>query len=269
MHYNGIQFPVWGFLMKTVKFAACIFLAAFTLLLVGCLPEYSTVVDEIKSEPAETPAVTETAVEVDELSEDPTAAPAKPTEAATEAPATATPEPTAEPTATPLVDPNPDYPYYLYVEKGSFTITIYGKDENFNYTKVVRQYRIGHGDTKTPVGIFKLSSTRHRWYTFRLGGSVQYATAYWGNLYIHSPLYGSENPWNLWPKYYNGEYGIGTAHTGGCLRMVTEAAKFIYENCPVGTTLEIVNGSPRGTTSPAVPPMVKYGYDPTDVEANG
>lgn len=182
---------------------------------------------------------------------------------------TFTPELTAEPSPTPLVDPNPDFPYYLYVEKGSYTLTIYGKDDNFEYTVVVAQYRIAHGGNKTPVGTFKLTSTKYRWYTFRLGGSVQYATAYYGNLYIHSPLYGSEQPWNLWPTYYNGQYGIGTDHTGGCLRMVTEAAKFIYDNCPVGTTLEIVNGSPRGTTSPDVPRIITYGYDPTDYEATG
>lgn len=181
---------------------------------------------------------------------------------------TATPAPTEEPTATPLVDPNPDLPYYLYVEKGSFTLTIYSKDESFEYTVIERQYRIGHGGNKTPTGTFLLTDTRERWHTFRLGGSVQYATAYYGNLYIHSPLYGSENPWHLWPSYYNGQYGIGTANTGGCLRMVTEAAKFIYDNCPVGTLLEIVNGNPKNTTSPDVPEIITYGYDPTDIEAN-
>ena len=253
--------------MKRIKSALCILLAAAAAFAFGCVPKYDTVIDDSQLVTARpTQAAT---VQVDDVTPAPaiTVDPyATPEPDYTPAP---TPEPTPEPTPTPKVDPNPDYPYYLYVEKGSFTLTIYGKDSNFDYTVVVRQYKIGHGDTKTPVGKFTLSNTRHRWYTFRLGGSVQYATAYWGNLYIHSPLYGTENAWNMWPKYYNGEYGIGTAHTGGCLRMVTEAAKFIYENCPPGTTLEIVNGSPRGTTSPDVPPMVKYGYDPTDVEANG
>ena len=248
--------------MLKLKAIIAFLLAAASVFAAGCLPSYDTVVD------AETPAPTEDLiVAIDEPTKEPEVT-AQPTAVPTPTPYI-TEEPTPEPTPTPLVDPNPGLPYYLYVEKGSFTLTIYGKDKNYDYTVIINQYRIGHGDYKTPVGTFKLSSTRHRWYTFRLGGSVQYATAYWGNLYIHSPLYGSENAWNMWPKYYNGEYGIGTAHTGGCLRMVTAAAKFIYENCPPGTVLEIVNGSPRGTTSPAVPPMVKYGYDPTDTEANG
>ena len=182
---------------------------------------------------------------------------------------TDTPEPTPEPTPTPAVDPDPEHPYYLYVEKGSYTLTIYGKDEDFNYTVVVMTYRIAHGGNKTPAGIFTLSGDRQRWHTFPLGGCAQYATPYWGNLYIHSPLYGAEDPSRLWKSYYNGDKGIGTDKTGGCLRMVTEAAKFIYENCPEGTKLEIVNGSPKGTTSADVPPIEKKGYDPTDTEALG
>ena len=48
--------------------------------------------------------------------------------------------------------------------------------------------------------------------------------------------------------------------------MVTEAAKFIFEHCPKGTILEIVNGSPRGTTSPDVPSRNGLRIDPTDYE---
>lgn len=176
-----------------------------------------------------------------------------------------------EPLATepPLTDPNPDLPYYLYLEKGSYTLTVYGKDDNFEYTKIIHQYRCGHGGNKTPAGEFHLQAAKERWHDFRLGGTVQFAVPYYGNLYLHSPLYGSANPYTMWPKYYNGEKGIGKDSTGGCIRMVTEAARWIYENCPAGTVFEIVNGSPRGTTSDDVPPMVTYGVDPTDIEVNG
>ena len=47
--------------------------------------------------------------------------------------------------------------------------------------------------------------------------------------------------------------------------MVTEASRFIYENCKEGTTLEIVNGSPKGTTSDPVPDRNGLRIDPTDV----
>ena len=231
--------------MKYCKPKICVLLAALTATFVGCLGQDVPDIDVVGISTARP-----------ELTAEPTAVP------------TEVPLPTDTPEPTPVTDPDPDHPYYLYVEKGSYTLTIYGKDENFNYTVPISRYRVGHGGNKTPVGIFELSGERYRWHDFRLGGSVQYATPYWGgSLFIHSPLYGAQDPSRIWPSYYNGERGIGTSQTGGCLRMVTEAAKFIYDYCPAGTKLEIVNGSPRGTTSPDVPPITKRGYDPTDKEA--
>ncbi len=182
--------------------------------------------------------------------------------------------PSAGETAAPAPTPDDGLPYYIYVEKGSFTLTIYEKDDAGEYTKEVGVYRIAHGGNKTPAGSFTLSgeSGRDRWHDFPDGGTVQYATKYEGRLYVHSPLYATSDPTQMWPKYYNGEKGIGLESTGGCLRMVTEAAKFIYENCPEGTVLKIVNGSPLGTKSEEPPSRNGLRIDPTDyetLEANG
>lgn len=187
------------------------------------------------------------------------------TATAAEAVPTATPEPTPTPEPTEeLARVEVEYPYYLYAEKGSYTLTIYGADDNGEYTEVVATYRIAHGGNKTPAGIFTLGE-KERWHNFPDGGTVQYATRYHERLYIHSPLYAREDAAQLWPRYYDGDHGIGGSNTGGCLRMVTEASRFIYENCPEGTTLEIVNGSPRGTTSDPVPDRNGLRIDPTDV----
>ena len=175
--------------------------------------------------------------------------------------------PTPERTAAPTPEPTPvevEFPYYLYVEKGSYTLTIYKADDRGEYTEVVATYRIAHGGNKTPAGVFTLGE-RDRWHDFPDGGTVQYATRYHERLYVHSPLYARDNAAQLWPRYYDGDHGIGGSNTGGCLRMVTEAARFIYENCAEGTTLEIVNGSPRGTTSDPVPDRTGLRIDPTDV----
>ena len=177
--------------------------------------------------------------------------------------AEATPAPTAE--STP--EPTPvqvEFPYYLYVEKGSYTLTIYKADDRGEYTEVVAAYRIAHGGNKTPAGIFTRGE-KERWHNFPDGGTVQYATRYHERLYVHSPLYAREDASQLWPRYYDGDHGIGGSNTGGCLRMVTEASRFIYENCKEGTTLEIVNGSPKGTTSDPVPDRNGLRIDPTDV----
>lgn len=174
-----------------------------------------------------------------------------------------TPEPAPEPTPQPT-PVEVEFPYYLYAEKGSYTLTIYKADDNGEYTEVVATYRIAHGGNKTPAGIFTLGE-KERWHNFPDGGTVQYATRYHERLYVHSPLYAREDASQLWPRYYDGDHGIGGSNTGGCLRMVTEASRFIYENCAEGTTLEIVNGSPRGTTSDPVPDRNGLRIDPTDV----
>ncbi len=179
---------------------------------------------------------------------------------------------TDEPVTDPVATPDDGLPYYLYVEKGSFTLTIYEKDDNGEYTEVYATYRLAHGGNKTPAGKFTLTGDRERWHAFPDGGTVQFAVHYEGHLYIHSPLYATDDPTQLWPKYYDGEKGIGKESTGGCLRMVTEAAKFIYDNCPSGTVIEIVNGSPKGTVSDEPPSRNGLRIDPTDYEtlaANG
>ena len=176
--------------------------------------------------------------------------------------------PVASPSPTPTATANTaDLPYYLYLEKGSYTLTIYEKDANGEYTKVYRTYRVAHGGNKTPAGVFPLlgAKGRERWHEFPDGGFAQYASSYHSRLYLHSPLYGAEDAKMMWPKYYDGELGIGNSSTGGCIRMVTEAARFVYENCPEGTIFEIVNGSPKNTSSIEPPSRNGLRYDPTDV----
>lgn len=153
-------------------------------------------------------------------------------------------------------------PYSIYIEKGSYTMTIYALDDKNEYTDVYRTYRIAHGGNKTPTGSFKLGS-RERWHNFS-GDYAQYAIAYHSRLYLHGPLYEEKDPYTLIPKYYDGEKAIGMPTTAGCIRMVSEAARFIYNKCPKGTVVEIVNGSPRGTSSAHIPSRNGRTVDPTD-----
>jgi lipoprotein-anchoring transpeptidase ErfK/SrfK len=155
---------------------------------------------------------------------------------------------------------NTSSPYYLYAEKGSFTLVVYGKDDAGQFTRVVRTIRmaIGRG-TMTPRGRFRLS-TRTRWKDFG-GIFAQYAVSYKKGLMIHGPLY--EDPINttLRESSYT---EIGTKSTSGCLRITTADAYWIYINCPSGTTLDIVESSPRGFIPPDLIPIVVSGQDPTD-----
>ena len=86
-------------------------------------------------------------------------------------------------------------------------------------------------------------------------------------LFVHGPMYRSKDPNDLWPEYYDGEKAIGGANTRGCIRMVVEAARFIYENCPEGTVLRIISGASTGVTADPLPDRRGLLRDPTDTDA--
>ena len=114
--------------------------------------------------PTETPAFT--AAPTQTMPPVQTSAPEK-----TEAPAqTEAPVQTQAPSETPAPSAGDDLPYYLYVEKGSYTLTIYKKGADGAYSEVYKTYRIAHGGNKTPAGTFTLSGDRERWHEFPDGG---------------------------------------------------------------------------------------------------
>lgn len=167
---------------------------------------------------------------------------------------------------------------------GSQTLTIFKKGDDGCYSKVKARYRTAYNSVKTPTGTFTLSY-KSSWHTFTVrvdkdgDGQKEYVEAYArycftyyqgssANLYLHGPLYYSHDPNDLIPDYYDGSHAIGGNNTGGCLRMVVKAIKFICENCPSGTKLTIVRGTPLGTSSDPVPPRNGLMHDPTDPDAS-
>lgn len=173
----------------------------------------------------------------------------------------------SDPTLNIVDDSNDDHPYYIYVEKGSSTITIYSKDEDGQYTNIIRSYKTASGRTigRTPAGVFNVGK-KERWHEFAYpydGGYAQYATYFYNNLMIHSPIYHDKNSESMTVEFY---HDIGDMSTAGCLRTLSEAAYWIYTYCNEGTVVEIVNGSPKGTSSPDIPPIdpAYPNVDPTD-----
>ena len=224
--------------------------------------------------PTDTPKPTKTPKPTATPTPKPTKTP-KPTATPTPKP-TKTPKPTAKPTATPkptaapaVVFPTPDggHPYFLYYEKGSHTLSIYMVGSDGKYSNLIARYRTAHGGNKTPTGTFKLGA-KEKWHRFTVSGRPAYArfaVKYAGGVYLHGPLYWSQDIYDLIPDYYDGSHPIGGSNSGGCLRMVVKAIYWIYYNCPTDTKLMIVNGSPLGTSSSPVPPRTGT-FDPTDPE---
>lgn len=162
---------------------------------------------------------------------------------------------------------NPSLPYYLYFEKDTFTISVYGQGDDGYYSKLVKTISSSRGRTlnMTPTGVFTLKKQK-RWYQFKIGKYwTQYCIKYHGDLYLHGPLYKKKSGDTMYVSEYN---RIGTPSTSGCLAMPVKDIKWIWENCPDGTKLEIVAGSPVGYVAPAPRRLGKNepAIDPTDPE---
>lgn len=161
------------------------------------------------------------------------------------------------------IDPATDFPvnsspYFIYVEKGSHTITIFGKDSDGKYTVPKRTFLTATGRTAslTPVGNFTISA-KEKWHSWGKSYSP-YCSKYYGGLFFHGPLYRETNFGTL---YAGSVDQIGTNASSGCMRTSVQAAHFIYQFCWVGTNVKIVNGSPLHRTAEKPSVNSQY-YDP-------
>ena len=94
-------------------------------------------------------------------------------------------------------------------------------------------------------------------YCTRLGEGLQ--------ILLHSVIYEKPDPYTLKPSTYN---WLGATKSHGCIRFTTEDAKWIYDNCPLGTSITVYESAVPGPFDrPAIQQMIPdtQTYDPTDV----
>ena len=158
------------------------------------------------------------------------------------------------------------YPYLIKVNRQACTITIYGKDKSGNYTVPVKAMLCspGVGDL-TPLGTYK-TPAKYRWKLLMNNVWGQYSTRIVGGILFHSVWYYDQDPATMSNREYN---KLGTKCSHGCVRITTEDAKWIYDNCPIGTTVQIYDSSDPGPLGKPegikVSTATKKGYDPTDI----
>lgn len=176
-----------------------------------------------------------------------------------------------EVTAKPVIPEAPNipatagYPYYIKINRVLNTVTIYTTDENGNYTVPYTSMICSTGGA-TPLGVY---STFGKSYWRALFGGVygQYATDIVGDILFHSVPYYSMNKNDLEYDEYN---KLGTAASMGCIRLCVRDAKWIFDNCPTGTIVELYddwdNYGPLGRPSSIYidPASENRGWDPTD-----
>ncbi len=181
----------------------------------------------------------------------------EPTEVPTE-------EPTEEQTEPPTVPQDP--PYLIKVDRVANCVTVYASDENGDYVVPVKHMICSVGTAnKTPTGVFAITD-QYRWRALFSNAYGQYASRITGHILFHSVPYFSSLEDTLITQTYN---DLGTKASMGCVRLKTIDAKWIYENCPPGTVVEIFDGPttdiPEKPSALYIDPNSPFrGWDPTD-----
>lgn len=162
--------------------------------------------------------------------------------------------------------PDAEFPYYIKVNRKANCVTAYTLDDNGSYTVPAKAMVCSVGlNDNTPTGIFR-TSTKYTWR--ELYGNVygQYAYRIHNSIMFHSVPYYSPNKDDLETEEYN---KLGEAASLGCIRLSVIDAKWLVDNCPEGTVVEIYdddNPGPLGKPSARTIAVGSRnaGWDPTD-----
>lgn len=152
--------------------------------------------------------------------------------------------------------------FLLKVNRLKNCITVYIQDDNGEFTIPVKAMRCSTGGDNTPLGVYK---TTHKYEFRKLLFDVygQYATRIVGQILFHSSSYESDRKDTLIAEEFN---KLGEPVSHGCIRLTVEDAKWIYEYCRLGTTVEIYEDEDPGPLG--IPEVIKLPedtvWDPTD-----
>ena len=166
------------------------------------------------------------------------------------------------PDATPRPTPSPSpIPFAITVDVANQVTTVYGRDDNGDYTVVVRQMLCSTGMKATPsdVGDWVLNGRHATWCIFPKWGNsyARYWTRINSSIAFHSPIYTAVSNSAMKIKSYN---MLGQRASHGCIRLAVWDAKWIYDNVGAGTVVSIVEGmepDPELRDALKLPPLDK------------
>lgn len=161
-------------------------------------------------------------------------------------------------------------PYRIEVVKNHNVVLVYGLDDNREYTRLVKTFLCSTGNW-TPLGNFRATN---RYLGFRsLYANVehtafcygQYAIEFSGDYLFHSVPYFTPDKANLEFEEFN---KLGTTASLGCVRLAVGDVKWLYDFCPSGTPVSIVQRDELGVEKPEGfhidPSDPNRSWDPTD-----
>lgn len=163
------------------------------------------------------------------------------------------------------------FPYLIAVNRSASTVTVYTLDEEGRYTVPYMAMVCSAGkegeDTETPMG-FYATPVNYDWRLLAGPSYGQYATRIWDAYLFHSVPYYTQHKDDVEYDQFN---ELGTPASLGCVRLMVNDVKWIYDNCEIGTRVIVYDdpddpgpmGKP-GTiyTDPADETL--RGWDPTD-----
>ena len=129
-------------------------------------------------------------------------------------------------------------PYVLKVSVDDQRVYAYAPDRNGEYTDLVRTMKCSTGrkGTPTPKGTFTDTAPGARWHFFKKFNCwAQYAFYIQGDIMFHSVLYGQKGG-KVTQSSVN---HLGSRASHGCVRLSVEDAKWIWNNCPSNTRVEV------------------------------
>lgn len=166
------------------------------------------------------------------------------------------------------VDTRPDYA--IYVNRALNCITVKQKNADGSMTPVKAMVcSCGSPESTTPEGTFQ-TSDYYVWRRMVDDTFGRYAVRFHGKILFHSVPYIKKAPDSLkWEEYNK----LGENASLGCVRLSTEDAKWIYDNCKPGTTV-VVYSDTENVGELGKPLAIKIDvdspnrtWDPTDITA--
>lgn len=154
--------------------------------------------------------------------------------------------------------------YFIRVNRQENCVTVYTYDENGEYTIPVRAMICSCGaDNGTITGNFDIYF-KNEWHALYQNCYGHYVSGISGDYLFHSVPYFTASPDDLEVEEFN---KLGTSASLGCVRMETADVKWIFENCPYYTDIEIYDDDEPGPLGK--PDAIKItdlscGWDPTD-----
>ena len=154
--------------------------------------------------------------------------------------------------------------YFIHINRKQCKVTIFAKDEKNKYTIPVMAMTcsVGTSKNKTPKGTYNTMS-RARWAELMGPSYGQYCTRIVGSILFHSVAGYNKTSYNLSYRDYN---KLGQPASHGCVRLCVRDAKWIYDNCKIGTEVKIDDKDDGCKFAKPKTKKIKstQHYDPTD-----